>query len=527
MNLKMSLSLNKKKFIYFFFYFTLLIYAIIVAFNLSITSDAGFYINLGKERIKYILSLGQLKNNLSINQEAFPAIYLSIVGFFAEFFPKNFDIQIFYIVNFVSSCLGAIGVYKLSKILFNKNIALINFLFFLFFPSFFGHMLINGRDTTILISNIWITYFSIKYLEFNIIKNKKYIIYLSFFLAIGLGVRFHFIATLIPLFLYIIYKLSFVSKEKKLLFLKDLFLILIISISLILLFWEPLHTNFFSNLLQLFKFNKDNLWGWPYNIINGDIYQSNAYPILFLFKFFFFKSPEFIIFLYLISIFFIFYFYKKIKKKINNFNEKIFLVLLNIFFPLFLTILFEVKIYDGIRLFLFMIPYFTIIPSLIFYLLIDNFKNIFSRIGLFISLVLILYFFYFFIKITPYHYIYVNRIAGNFSTLSNKFEIDYWGISLNELIKKFNYSNENEIKISVCGVLPASVKYNLNRLKKNLHYKIVGTNEKPDFYIMVNRIIKNQSSDILTNCFKEFQGNDVFAVKRLGLDISLIRESAK
>ena len=95
MNSKKYLILNNNKLIYFFFYLIFFIYAVVISNNLSITSDAGFYVDLGRERIKYLLSLGQLKTNLTINQEAFPAIYLSIVGFFVEFSQKNLRYKFF------------------------------------------------------------------------------------------------------------------------------------------------------------------------------------------------------------------------------------------------------------------------------------------------------------------------------------------------------------------------------------------------------------------------------------------------
>ena len=160
MNLKKFQNLIGKKSFYCFYLF-FFSYAVFFAFKLSITSDAGFYVSLGKSRLDYLLSLGLIKEKLTLNQEAFPAIYLTFVAFISDFFSRNLAIQIFYILNFVSSSFAAVGVYKLSKLLFNKQIALYTFVFFFFFSNFFGHMQINGRDTMILFCNIWIAYFSI------------------------------------------------------------------------------------------------------------------------------------------------------------------------------------------------------------------------------------------------------------------------------------------------------------------------------------------------------------------------------
>ena len=161
MNLKKFLNLINKKTIYFFYFF-LFSYAIFYAFKLGITSDAGFYIDVGKNRLDYLLSLGQMNEKSHIYQLAFPAIYLTVTAFVLSFFPQSIEVQVFYIFNFTISLIGVIGFYKLSKLLFNKEIAVYSFIFLLLFAPFFGHMLINGRDTTLLACNIWITFFSLK-----------------------------------------------------------------------------------------------------------------------------------------------------------------------------------------------------------------------------------------------------------------------------------------------------------------------------------------------------------------------------
>ena len=72
-------------------------------------------------------------------------------------------------------------------------------------------MAINDRDTIVTFSNIWITFYSLQYLKLNSYKNKKYIYYLGFLLALGMGVRFAFVATLIPIFIYGIYIIAIVT----------------------------------------------------------------------------------------------------------------------------------------------------------------------------------------------------------------------------------------------------------------------------------------------------------------------------
>ena len=82
---------------------------------------------------------------------------------------------------------------------------------------------------------------------------------------------------------------------------------------------------------------------------------------------------------------------------------------------------------------------------------------------------------YSFFVLTPYQYIYVNSFAGKFSSLNDKFENDYWGISLKELTGKIKSNVEinkkDQVRFLVCGLSQAAVKINLNNLKNKINYK--------------------------------------------------------
>jgi hypothetical protein len=130
--------------------------------------------------------------------------------------------------------------------------------------------------------------------------------------------------------------------------------------------------------------------------------------------------------------------------------------------------------------------------------------------------------------LTPYQYIYANSFAGKFSSLNDKFENDYWGVSLKELTNKIKFNEKidkkNQIKFNVCCPSAASVKYYLNYPKKKINYKIVRLEENPDYVILTNRTIKNSKKNIIHTCFKEFTGKNIVEVRRRNLVISAIKE---
>ena len=162
--------INKKN-IQIFFLFILFIYGFYCALTIGKSWDTFHFINAGKDRLRYLLSLGIAENNEAINPAVYPAIYNTLSAFILQLFPRRFELEIFHLINFSVSFLAGIGVYKVSKELFNKEIAVCSFIIFIFFPLFFGHMAINDRDTIVTFCNIWTTYYVFRYLKFD--KSKK------------------------------------------------------------------------------------------------------------------------------------------------------------------------------------------------------------------------------------------------------------------------------------------------------------------------------------------------------------------
>ena len=213
------------------------------------------------------------------------------------------------------------------------------------------------------------------------------------------------------------------------------------------------------------------------------------------------------------------------KKKFTNFYYKILFIL---FVLIFYNILFAFSpypLYDGMRLFLFIIPFFIIIPGLGIYYAISNNYLIHSKICIIFVFPLFLLFFVKFINLTPYHYVYLNIFNEKTYGDNIKFENDYLGVSLKELIKNLDYMNKKSTKLTLCGVSPTNVKY---YLKKNNLTKVrtVTLNEKPDYILMTNRVWWNGEKDLgsIKTCFQKYPGEDLSYVKRGSLVLSTVRK---
>jgi hypothetical protein len=187
-----------------------------------------------------------------------------------------------------------------------------------------------------------------------------------------------------------------------------------------------------------------------------------------------------------------------------------------------LILILDPGITDGIRYFLYIIPFFLILSSLtIFYIYSSSF-----RLLKYLLVFLFVFNLFIFFKLTPYHYIFVNNFNGKFSNNLNKFENDYWGTSLKELIFKAEnnkvFSNNKSYRLATCGLNPQIVKFYLNKFTKQ-DFKFVSTDEKYDLIIFINRVDNsNFNLDEANTCYNKFFKDDISSVKRNNLQISFI-----
>ena len=174
---------------------------------------------------------------------------------------------------------------------------------------------------------------------------------------------------------------------------------------------------------------------------------------------------------------------------------------------------------DGLRLFLWVLPYYCIIPGLTLYYLIENFSFIKPKITLLVLSLFVIYYLFNFLSITPYQYTYLNVLNGKSENRYKKFENDYWATSLGELIKNASFKTDKVIKFGTCGLIKDAPKHYLKK-RLDLNYIFVPIKEA-DYIIMTNRVSRYHG---VINCFDIFKGNDIATVKRNGLILSLIRK---
>ena len=371
------------------------------------------------------------------------------------------------------------------------------------------------------------------------LKANNYINFIAVLAALSVGINLLFLGSLIPIFLFLLIDIFFLKKficetfsKKK--FLIDIIRGFVIFYFLLIIFWIDTHPNIFVlpfNFFLEFLTGDWGMTGYPYILLNGKYLLHAEIPKSYFFINLIYKSPEYFLLTYVI---FLIIFLKSnnfFKKKFDYFNYKLLLITSMIIFPFIVLFFLHFSLYDGIRHLLWTLPYFCLIPGLTIYYLIENIKSIKVKLTLSLLALFIIYFLYSFFLITPYQYTYLNILNGKIENRYKKFENDYWGSSIKELIKKVNLDKKRTITFATCGINQNVAKYYLKqRGYSNFRF---GNSKNSNYIIMTNRVTLNNTnldhknkwkSENLINCFDKYEGEDAFKVTRNGLLLSVIRK---
>ncbi len=508
--------------------FLYILYCSIVIGNMW---DSAYHLAQGKNKLNYLFSLGKINKEL-VWDKYIPGISFAITAFFTSFVPKKFEFEMLHILNMFISLSGVYGISKITKILFNKRVSYIVFLLLLTYPAFFGHVSINPKDTIIAISFIWVGYFVLKYL----INNNKYqnninlILKISFFIALGTGVRLGFSAVIIPFLIFLVLEIFYFKKfiNKKFsnkIFFYDFIRVIIFSYILIIIFWPQVHANIFTLPFKFFLETIEIVPGAPAAMLSGQIFLTSNTPKNYILFSFILKTPEYILLLYSLSIYFLITKNVFFTEKYLNFNYKLFFLLFTMSLTYLLFYVSPYPLYDGMRLFLYIIPFFLIIPCLGLDYIISNIKLKSCKFYLVLISFLGIIFFVNFLSLTPYHYVYFNYLNGKNSEAVFKHENDYLGTSINELIKKSEFLNKKRNKLAFCGASEGIIEIALNKHGFK-QVELVDRNNNYDYILLVNRVNWDTISNLNTakTCFNSYPGDNISAVKRNGMVLSNIRK---
>ena len=496
----------------------------------GLSIDENFHHINGEVRYHYLINFGNFEKYDFNDNRFYPGLIDTISFIFFKILSSiinlKYLVEIKHTINFLYSLLGLCGLYLVNKKIFNKEIAIISCLLTLLNPFFFGHMGINPKDTVLFTFLIWTIYYLIEYLEKINVNRLKHLILLSIMIGLGSNTRITFLSLLFPLILFGLYYVWINTKSIKIIFI-DLFTISIITFLLIIIIWPHFHNGDYSLIIENIKQSSKWLISVKHGLINGNFYEIQNTPRSYVFQIFLYRTPIFIIFLFLLTYIVILNKKEYLKDQIgNNFNFKFLLLNIIFYWPILILIITKINLYDNFRLILFLIPFLSTISSIGLWYLIKNYNEIkvYYKSVLFLILILNVLFLARFISITPYNYVYVNYFSSPvFSNSQNKYEHDYWLTSVGELTKKIRskYGNKtSEMKIALCGGRALTHGYYFATILKNFN---IYNFEEADFVIVSNRNLQYDKK----TCIQKFSGDDLVSVKKNGLLLSSFRKIKK
>ena len=553
------------------FIFLMLFFAWWSSLTIGLSSDEYFHHINGLVRYKFLISLGEIQKYEFRNNQFYPGLYDTISYAFGQiiffinkkFYTNNIDF-VMHFVNISFSTLSILGLYLITKKLFNKKIALIASLLTLLNPFFFGHMGMNSKDIIVFFAFIWSCYYFYLYCteEKKLIKN---LILFSLFFGFGCGVRLTFVVVIFPVIVVGLFYLFKKYQSNYSYLIKRLILhiptVFFISVILVILCWPHIMVeinkgNFFEFISLVIKNTINWNDGPKIGLLNGDYYEVFNTPKDYFLYVVIFRLPYYFTILIIIS--YLLFLLKKINlnNEVKSHNQKFFLINLVAFFPICLALILGVNIYDNLRLFLFIIPLFCIIAAFSLDYFIQTFKDsVFIKISSLTLLALFLLSFYRFIILTPYQYTYVNYTFPSLGKSVEKFEHDYWGTSYKELVSnlgnRFTKEEIQEFKIADCYGGDSTLLYYLN---KNFGIKrLYNIDERPlraTHIVLTNRTFLNamnnpsvkdlvnekgvmllsdmekvvRAPNVKTTCFSQYSGKDEVLVSRDGAALSTLRK---
>ena len=562
---------NTKNFLISFITFLLLL-SWWSSLTIGLSTDEYFHHINGLVRFEYLKTFGEFDGYQFRNNEFYPGLYDTLSYSIGQiillinknFYSSNIDLMM-HLVNVSFSSLSILGLYLFTKKIFNTNIAILTSLLTLLNPFFFGHMGMNSKDLIIFFSLIWFCNYFYLYCtdDERIIKN---LLLSSFFIGFGCGVRLTFFVIIFPvvicgfIFLFKKYESKFKYLIKRLLI--HSLIAIIISLFFIVLCWPHMIEEIRNdNFIQFFSLIVKNTINWndgpKLGLINGEYYEVFNTPRIYFLNIIIYRLPFYLTLLIIGSYFLVFTKKLLIKNQIKGFYQKFLIINIFGFFPILLALILGVNIYDNLRLFLFVIPFFSLIAAFS----IDQFLNTFkiswnSKICLTIIIFLFSFSFYRFILLTPYQYDYVNYSTLKYENINKKWEHDYWGSSYKELVLKIKkkYTNEQikNFKITNCSGDRTLLYYLSKELGINKLYR--GTEElqathvilinrttldvfNPKIYPKINHLVDRKGVMLLkdiekvtrfpgirTTCFKQYKGTNEVVVSRNGVTLSIFRK---
>ena len=374
-----------------------------------------------------------LFSRIFVNSELINS-YFNENDLFLSFYSKVNLLRNLYLNIYVSLLLFII--YKVLVKLKSQKFGLIFIIFLILIPSFNGHSQFNQKDIGFMLHIFLASIYIIKLIDS---KNKKHILLSALLSGLAVSLRLSgFVILLLPIFYSFL-----IENNREQLGLSSLVKKYIEYIFYIFIFYIAFSPSSWFNILGFLEtsINQQILIQWNGSTLtDGDFILSSNMDKLYLIKWLFYKLPINFHIILILSVF---------SFKIKNFKKDVFLTFSVIFFLVVNAgfIILTPAAYDGLRQFLFLIPFIVYITT--------SFLVELGQKLNFVLPVIIIYLIFTQFGLEQYRYVYFNEFVDESSITYDCNNIDgcgnwltdYWGYSAKSIAEHINNSEINNVYI--------------------------------------------------------------------------------
>ncbi|MFA5776042.1 MAG: glycosyltransferase family 39 protein [Patescibacteria group bacterium] len=401
-----------------------------------------------------------------------------------------------HLINLLFGYFGFLIIYLLVFDITHSRFSILAPLLLFLNPHYFGHIPANPKDIPFSTLYLFCVYLLIK------LRTDKVTNFVVLGIFLGLLTATRFVGGV--LFLFLILKVLFGLNNHGKMDKRILYLIITVSVSFILLYaiWPYLWHNPISKLLMLAR-NADEFSFWDRKILfEGILITKTERPWYYLFTYIFYKTPLLILVGLLGSLF-------------GKYHKTIFITSIALF-NLLLYLLFQPVIYNEMRHFLYLIPVFTVLSSILFIDLLTNETALIYKTVFIVIVLGLLKMSYDFVLLHPYQYVYFNEFAGKMVDITKKYEVDYWSASYkesSEYLRNLSLKSPTPIKVYPCN-LDFGVDYYSHK-----DFVVVNKPEEADYVICDNLNALKKDLDL--------ENKIIFRVVRKGATLSYVAKTIK
>jgi hypothetical protein len=469
--------------------------------------------------------------NTANSEYVYGGFFNSIAAWFAGHSPFGTYESIHFLIA-LTGLLGVLVAFRLGRELGTSRAGFLSALVLALTPTFYGHSFINPKDLPFAVFYLLAVLVLVRIFDHLPKPGARRIAAAGIAIGLALGIRVGGVMLLgyvgVLMSVWLAHQYFRASEDRRLV--KDLvqagiaFLAICAIAWLVMVAWWPFaQLNPIKN--PLYGIHKSTSYtdaNWT-NLYAGQYIPTNLLPRTYLLVMLLVTLPE-VYFAGLVSaIVALVYWIRKLRTERGTapIYPKLWFFVFTVLFPIIAVVTLRPIVYDGTRLFLFVIPPLAVLTGLglDWFFSLELSASV-RRVAVGILVLLELVTVSDMVRMHPYEYVYFNRVSGGLRAAQGRFETEYWGTSYKE---GFEWVEKNYLPDAPKG----SIRLGNPSNPFLTSYYINSGGVKTQRFVQVDR---GAPADIILsitrwNQHRDYPGKVIHVVERMGTPLLYVIES--